>query len=266
MRWLMAAVLILSLSVMAVVGCQSASNPQVVDVSPGSHTKVTAAPVVLVSSDPKTPPVVVPGASSEQDTTPKKMTATPQAWRIMTPFGPAPGESVSKMSDKPLEAKGGETPSIKATVNGIETSKADQADVKGQAGQFGIFDTIVQRAKDWGLLLVGILLIAGLVIIALKILGAYFPAVGTFLSSATAEAKNVAESTLKTTVTGVQYAKGELEKLVQSHPATAALTADQKKALADAARATVNSSIAEETGSRTPEAAAIAAIKDAASM
>jgi hypothetical protein len=249
-----------------VAGCQAASNPQKLDVTAGVHTEIVKPSVALVSSDPQIKPVIVAGGRTTVDVQPRSITAAPQAWRVVTPFGPAPGESVSKMSDKPLQSSGGESPGMTVTADGMGMTKGELPDMKGQTGQFGIFDTIVQRAKDWGLILGGVLLIGGLVVVVLKIVGKYVPAVGTFLSSAAAEIQHVAGSTVAKVVTGVQKAKTEIADLIDSHPATAALPAASKTQLASDIAATLNTTIQAQTGSGTPEAAAIAQVKDSKSM
>ena len=94
--------------------------------------------------------------------------------RIVSPFGVSPGEVISRQT--PAQIQTGESPAINIDPTGVSVGKGGETKTIGGAGKWGVFDTIWQRLKDWGLFI----LIGGAVLLLLPV---FIPAAGPIISA-----------------------------------------------------------------------------------
>jgi hypothetical protein len=81
--------------------------------------------------------------------------------RIFTPFGPAPGETLSKQ--QPSDFKRAGSPAVAVTPAGTVAAQGGASEFKGGGGNWSLWDTIKQRLHDWsfGIIGIGLLVLVG---------------------------------------------------------------------------------------------------------
>jgi len=139
--------------------------------------------------------------------------------RLLTPFGPAPGETLARR--EPIKIDLGDTPAVGINSDGVNSSATTGGSITGPSGNWGIFDTIWQRIKDllWfaGLGTGVLILIYFLVPAAQPILGAAFRAIASIIPVIGSIVENIAaklkwKKPLQETVIGGQSFKDEINK------------------------------------------------------
>jgi len=131
------------------------------------------------SDRPADPPSDSSSSSSSRSTITgegKKITYEFRHVRVLSPFGVSPGESVSKIS--PPSIGESQRPGVINTPEGGSLTESTQGKWVGSGGRWTIFDTIIQRIKDWmwlgGIGAVALVVIYFLLPAARPIIGAIF--------------------------------------------------------------------------------------------
>jgi len=193
----------------------------------------------------------------------KKITREVDHFRIVTPFGVSPGETISKQT--PMVVQQGETPGIAINPFGVGATEGGASKFTGGGGKWSWWDTLKVRLHDWALGVGGILLIlavggaalwflvpAAKPVISgiLRAIAAVFPILGSLIESGIGRIREAAAvKPLVETVTGGQRFKDAIDARTDLAP-------EQKASIRDLFNASMQ---AEQDGSSQEKVKAIKA-------